>query len=200
LLVNKNDTLDAVYSVNNAWFFFARIMADIHEVLVHCSAAVFSGALSSCLLFRHEAMVLTTHNFFLCLQRLGSAAAQVEQQQAQYCSAMDRTRDLIWHHFVRLLARIGDRTSTVEPEVPLQATFFFPLLSTRPQPWHRELHLHPMAEVPSFWLFTALVENFLPAHSTFEKSWQLRYSTHSPVNAESIPNHAVHFTKGVFGF
>jgi hypothetical protein len=102
-------------------------MADIHEVLVHCSAAVFSGALSSCLLFRHEAMVLTTHNFFLCLQRLGSAAAQVEQQQAQYCSAMDRTRDLIWHHFVRLLARIGDRTSTVEPEVPLQATFFFPL-------------------------------------------------------------------------
>lgn len=72
--------------------------------------------------------------------------------------------------------------------------FFPPLLSTRPQPWHRELHLHPMAEVPSFWLFTALVENFLPAHSTFEKSWQLRYSTHSPVNAESIPNHAVHFT------
>jgi hypothetical protein len=68
--VNKNDTLDAVYSVNNACFFFARIMADIHEVLVHCSAAVFSGALSSCLLFRHEAMVLTTHNFFYVFKDL----------------------------------------------------------------------------------------------------------------------------------
>lgn len=45
-------------------------MADIHEVLVHCSAAVFSGALSSCLLFRHEAMVLTTHNFFYVFKDL----------------------------------------------------------------------------------------------------------------------------------
>lgn len=169
-------------------------MADIHEVLVHCSAAVFSGALSSCLLFRHEAMVLTTHNFFYVfkdLVRLPSRLSSSRRSTAVQWIGQETWYGTTLSGYSRGLETEHRRWS---PKSRCRQHFFPPLLSTRPQPWHRELHLHPMAEVPSFWLFTALVENFLPAHSTFEKSWQLRYSTHSPVNAESIPNHAVHFT------
>ena len=149
-------------------------MPDIHQVLVHCSAAVFSGALATCLFFRHKAMVLTTNPspktsealstildsilfFFVFIKDV----VQPSRFSSSRCST-DRTTDLKWHHFIKLLARIGGKTSMVEPEVP-QGT--------------PRRHLHPMDEVPSVWFFiTALARgNFLlPAHSTFEKSGELR--------------------------